>query len=295
MIYDITLKVFYEYGRPTDLGRQVVRVLPRRKTRHQRLITHHLEIRPAPVERRSTRDFFGNDLIELGFDTFSPDLELLLRARVERSGAMGGLDLSPTRTQLADELDQDRRLDATAPLHFLGESTRVRSSSALHSYASEQTSACATVLESVEALGQGLHADLEFVPGTTEVDTSPEDAFAARRGVCQDFSHIMIGGLRAIGVPAGYVSGFLRTIPPSGQPRLEGADAMHAWVRAWCGQELGWVDYDPTNAMRAGRDHVEVAMGRDYADVSPLRGVMRSYGAGSSGHSVDMVEVGAAE
>lgn len=292
MIYDITLRVFYEYGQPTDLGRQVVRVLPRRQTERQRLIASHLEIHPAPVERRSARDFFGNELIELGFDTFSPDLELLLRARVERSGAMGGLDLSPTRAQLSGELEQDRRLDATSPLHFLGDSTRVRSSTALQSYAQENCANCATVLECVEALGRALHEDLEFVPGTTEVDTSPEEAFAARRGVCQDFTHIMIGGLRAIGIPAGYVSGFLRTIPPAGQPHLEGADAMHAWVRAWCGPDLGWVDYDPTNAMRAGRDHVEVAVGRDYTDVSPLRGVMRSSGAGSSGHSVDMVEVG---
>ncbi|MEM8958031.1 MAG: transglutaminase family protein [Pseudomonadota bacterium] len=293
MIYDITLRVFYEYGRPTDLGRQVVRVLPRRQTERQRLIASHLEIHPAPVERRGARDFFGNELIELGFDTFSPDLELLLRARVERRGAMGGLDLSPTRTQLSEELELDRRLDATSPLHFLGESTRVRSSAPFHTYAHERCATCATVLECVEVLGRALHDDLEFVPGTTEVDTSPEEAFAARRGVCQDFTHIMIGGLRAIGIPAGYVSGFLRTTPPPGQPHLEGADAMHAWVRAWCGPDLGWVDYDPTNAMRAGHDHVEVAIGRDYSDVSPLRGVMRSSGAGSSGHSVDMVEVGA--
>lgn len=294
MIYDITLKVFYEYGQPTDLGRQVVRVLPRRQTPRQRLITSHLDIRPSPVERRVAQDFFGNDLLELGFDTFSPDLELLLRARVERRGATGGLDLSPTCAQLAGELGQECRLDATSPLHFLGDSTRVRSEPVLQDYAGEKTRGSRTVLECVESLGQALHSDLEFVPGATEVDTSPQDAFAARRGVCQDFSHIMIGGLRGIGIPAAYVSGFLRTIPPEGQPRLEGADAMHAWVRAWCGSEIGWVDYDPTNAMRAGRDHVEVAMGRDYADVSPLRGVMRSSGAGLSGHSVDMVEVGAA-
>ena len=293
MIYDITLRIFYEYGQPTDLGRQVVRVLPRRETPRQRLLARHFEIRPAPIERRIAQDFFGNDLIELSFDAFSADLELLLQARVERRGATGGLDLSPSPAQLAVELAQECRLDAASPLHFIGPSARVQSTPAIRDYAVETTQGCSTVLECVQSLGQALHADLEFVAGATEVDTSPEEAFAERRGVCQDFSHIMIGGLRAIGVPAGYVSGFLRTIPPEGQPRLEGADAMHAWVRAWCGSQLGWVDYDPTNAMRAGRDHVEVAMGRDYSDVSPLRGVMRSSGASLSGHSVDMVELGA--
>lgn len=291
MIYDITLKVFYEYGRPTDLGRQVVRMLPRPNTDRQRLIASHLEIHPAPVDRRVAQDFFGNDLVELGFDTFSPDLELRLRARVERRGRMGGLDLSPTRDQLAVELEQERRIDATSPLHFRSVSSRVRASAGFAAYAEAQTRGCMTVLECVQTLGRALHADLEFVPGATEVDTSPEEAFAARRGVCQDFTHIMIGCLRSIGIPAGYVSGFLRTTPPPGQPRLEGADAMHAWVRAWCGSEFGWVDFDPTNAMLAGRDHVEVAIGRDYGDVSPLRGVTRSAGAAETGHSVDMVEV----
>lgn len=292
MVYDVTLKVFYEYGQPTDLGRQVVRILPRSQTPRQRVIASHLDIRPAPVERRFAQDFFGNDLVELGFDTFSPELELLLRARVERSRSSSGLDLSPPLEQLSAELEEDRRLDPNSPLHFLVASTRVRLSATLRQYAVERTQGCATVLECVRSIGQALHGDLEFVPGATEVDTSPEEAFSARRGVCQDFTHIMIACLRSLGIPAAYVSGFLRTIPPPGQARLEGADAMHAWTRAWCGQELGWVDYDPTNAIQPGRDHVEVAIGRDYSDVSPLRGVMRSSGSGLSGHSVDMVEIG---
>ena len=89
---------------------------------------------------------------------------------------------------------------------------------------------------------------MRYDPDATEVDTPLAEAFAARHGVCQDFSHIMIAGLRSLGIPAGYVSGFLRTMPPPGKPRLEGADAMHAWVRAWCGAEAGWIEYDPTNA-----------------------------------------------
>ncbi len=103
----------------------------------------------------------------------------------------------------------------------------------------------------------------------------------------------MIGGLRALGVPAGYVSGFLRTSPPPGKPRLEGADAMHAWVRAWCGHETGWIEYDPTNALVVGVDHVEVARGRDYGDVAPVSGVLRISGAQTSEQAVDVLPVGA--
>ncbi|MEM1361517.1 MAG: transglutaminase family protein [Pseudomonadota bacterium] len=291
MIYDITLRIYYEYAQATDMGRQVVRVLPRARAQRQRLLRSNLAIRPEPIERRRSEDFFGNELVELGFDCFSADFELVLRARVERDGSSGGLDLSPDLARMREDLAMENRLDAASPLHFLGNSARVRSGAVFQDFANSHAQATDTVLESVIAIGQAIHDTMEFVPGATEVNTKPEDAFEARRGVCQDFSHIMIASLRSIGVPAGYVSGFLRTLPPPGQARLEGADAMHAWVRAWCGREIGWVDYDPTNAMRAGRDHVEVAMGRDYADVSPVRGVLRSSGASLAGHSVDMVDV----
>ncbi|WP_286789655.1 transglutaminase-like domain-containing protein, partial [Thioclava sp. UBA3469] len=105
----------------------------------------------------------------------------------------------------------------------------------------------------------------------------------------QDFSHIMISCLRGVGIPAGYVSGFLRTYPPPGQPRLEGADAMHAWVRAWAGAETGWVEFDPTNNQYAGEDYITVGYGRDYDDVPPLRGAMRGAGGQQSAQAVDVI------
>ncbi len=123
-----------------------------------------------------------------------------------------------------------------------------------------------------------IHKDFKYDKDATKVDTGPVEAFALKRGVCQDFAHVMIAGLRGVGIPAGYVSGFLRTIPPKGKPRLEGADAMHAWVRVWCGQHAGWVEFDPTNAMLAGPDHITIGHGRDYADISPIVGVLRTSG-----------------
>ena len=148
-----------------------------------------------------------------------------------------------------------------------------------------------SAFDAVRAVGEALHRTLRYDDEATTVDTPMIEAFRNRNGVCQDFSHIMIACLRGIGIPAGYVSGFLRTIPPPGKPRLEGADAMHAWVRAWCGIDMGWVEYDPTNGMLVGADHIVVARGRDYFDVAPVKGVMRSFGEHTTKQSVDVVPV----
>ena len=149
-----------------------------------------------------------------------------------------------------------------------------------------------STLEVVEAISNGLHGAMQFDVDATTVDTSPEEAFARRHGVCQDFSHVMIACLRGVGIPAGYVSGFLRTTPPPGKPRLEGADAMHAWVRAWCGAETGWVEIDPTNALLVGNDHVVIARGRDYSDVAPVKGVLRTAGSQTTEQAVDVIALG---
>jgi transglutaminase-like putative cysteine protease len=141
----------------------------------------------------------------------------------------------------------------------------------------------------MKAIGEALHRDMVFDSKATTVDTSPEEAFAGKRGVCQDFAHIMIACLRGVGMPAGYVSGFLRTIPPKGKPRLSGADAMHAWVRGWCGAETGWVEFDPTNNLLVQNDHVVIGRGRDYSDVAPVKGVMRTAGSQTSEQAVDVI------
>jgi transglutaminase-like putative cysteine protease len=182
-------------------------------------------------------------------------------------------------------------LDARSPHHFLRASALLPDDPAIAGFARDTAAHCRTVVEAVETLGRALNAAMAFDSEATTVETPPSAAFAARRGVCQDISHIMIIGLRALGIPAGYVSGFLRTLPPPGQPKLEGVDAMHAWVRAWCGPEAGWFEYDPTNAMPAGTDHVMISYGRDYADVAPVKGVLRLAGAQSSTQAVDVREL----
>ena len=158
-------------------------------------------------------------------------------------------------------------------------------------FARDAIAGAPTVLAAVEAVGRAIHATMRFDAKATDVDTPATEAFANRHGVCQDFTHVMISCLRGIGIPAGYVSGFLRTVPPAGQPRLEGADAMHAWVSAWVGAEMGWVEYDPTNQMWAGTDHIAIARGRDYDDVAPVRGAMRGAGGQESRQAVDVISV----
>jgi transglutaminase-like putative cysteine protease len=134
------------------------------------------------------------------------------------------------------------------------------------------------VMEAGRALMSAIHGEFTFDADATETDTPPIEAFNRRHGVCQDFSHIMIIAARAHGIPAAYVSGYLRTLPPPGQERLVGADAMHAWVNLWCGEELGWVGFDPTNDKLADTDHIFLGMGRDYSDVAPLDGRFRGAG-----------------
>ena len=131
-----------------------------------------------------------------------------------------------------------------------------------------------TTVAAALALALRIRAEFAYDPGATDASTPVADAFAARHGVCQDFAHVMVVALRLAGLPAAYVSGYLRTLPPPGKPRLVGADATHAWVNLWCGDDLGWVGFDPTNGCIASENHIFTAMGRDYGDVALIGGVL---------------------
>jgi transglutaminase-like putative cysteine protease len=293
MIYDIGLTIAYEYDQPAVAGRHILRLVPADLPGVQRRITGALSISPEPAERRRLVDFFGNAGVEVAFRAAHDEILFRVAARVERVAAPPGLDISPALDRLADEIADYRGLDPDAPHHFLGRSPRTAPTPEMTAYARAQLAPGTTTAAAVRALGLALHRDMRFDPEATTVDTPPAEAFARRHGVCQDFAQVMIACLRGIGVPAGYVSGFLRTNPPPGQPRLEGADAMHAWVRAWCGWETGWVEYDPTNAVVVGTDHILVARGRDYGDVAPVKGVLRIAGEQKSEQAVDVIPVAA--
>jgi len=291
MIYDIHLTIAHRYQQPAGASRHLIRVLPRDIAGRQRITASLIEVAPPPTERGERADFFGNAVTSIAHFDAHDGMSIRLSCRVEVTAPDPTSDLSAPLALLARELDAQVDLGPESPMHFLGPSPRLSANSEIAHFAAEAFGPSGPVTPGVIRLGQALHAAITFDPTATTVDTDPVDAFRQRRGVCQDLSHIMILGLRALGIPAGYVSGYLRTRPPAGQPRLEGADAMHAWVRAWCGAAQGWVEYDPTNATLVGSDHIVVGYGRDYSDVSPVIGHLRASGDQQSTQSVDVIPV----
>ena len=289
MLYDVTLRISYTYDNAADASRQILRLMPMEEANGQRLVVGLQVADPQPEEWIDRVDFFGNRCIEIAYRQAHHDVTFTMRARVERLAQPAKSDTTLPLSALAGELEAHQLLSPWAPHHFLGPSPRVPQDAATAAYARDQIVGDPDVLGLVIAIGLALHRDMEFDAEATTVETPMAEAFAGRRGVCQDFSHVMIACLRGLGIPAGYVSGFLRTIPPPGKPRLEGADAMHAWVCAWCGEKSGWFEYDPTNAMPAGHDHIMVARGRDYSDVAPIKGIMRTFGKHTTEQSVDVI------
>ncbi len=292
MIYDISLTIRHDYGGAATGGRHLVRLTPMDVTGRQRVTATLLTIDPPPAERRSWPDFFGNKVEEFAYSGAHDYVDLTLKASVERFAPQNTDQPATDYLALPDELARSRDLGGNAPLHFRAASARVPHLPQIADYARQILGSLPqgqNTRDVIVALGHALHRDIKFDAKATTVDTPMAEAFANKRGVCQDMSHIMIGALRALGIPAGYVSGFLRTTPPPGKPRLEGADAMHAWVRAWCGQAAGWLDFDPTNNSIAGTDHIEMAWGRDYGDVAPVKGVLRITGGQTSRQAVDVI------
>ncbi len=294
MIYDIRLSIRYDYDRPALEGRHHLRLHPMQIPGVQQVETMRLDVTPEPTERAVFRDFFGNEVTEVVLSGGHLAVAFELQTRVLRYRPGWDRAGSSALAELAQEVAGLRSLAAESPHHFLGPSPRIEADRAIEDHARAAVEGAGSVVDAVEALGRQLHRDMVFDDQATTVDTAPAEAFARGRGVCQDFAQVMIAGLRAIGIPAGYVSGFLRTVPPPGEARLEGADAMHAWVRAWAGAGIGWVEYDPTNALFVADSHVTLATGRDYGDVSPVSGILRSSGSQSSHQAVDVIAQGGA-
>lgn len=291
MLYDIRLELHYEYEGWVHGDRHHVRVLPVSLTGVQRVIAASLQFDPRPDQESSFQDFFGNSVTSIAYRDFHDHLDVRLSARVNVEDNATPADFSPSVAGLQVEIGETWSLAAEAPHHFLSASPRVPLSRDITAYARQSVERTSTVRAAALDFCLSIHSDFAYDKDATKVDTSPVEAFNLKRGVCQDFAHVMIAGLRGVGIPAAYVSGFLRTIPPEGQPRLEGADAMHAWVRVWCGVHTGWVEFDPTNALLAGPDHITIGYGRDYADISPIVGVLRTSGGHETKQSVDVVRV----
>jgi transglutaminase-like putative cysteine protease len=291
MLYDVRLELRYDYEGAVHGDRHLIRVTPVTIPRVQRVIASSLSFDPKPDRLATYADFFGNTVNTLAYHQAHDLLDIRLTARVAVEDLVVPVDLSPPVDQLSQHIAGIWSLRPDSPHHFLGPSPRVHLDPAITAYARESVERTHSVQAAAMDFCLAIHRDFAYDGEATEVDTAPADAFALRRGVCQDFVHVMIAGLRGVGIPAAYVSGFLRTIPPEGEERLEGADAMHAWVRVWCGNQSGWMEFDPTNAMIAGPDHITIGHGRDYADITPIVGVLKTSGSHETTQSVDVVRV----
>jgi transglutaminase-like putative cysteine protease len=248
-----------------------------REMPHQRCTAQRVTIEPTPSCRTEGSDAFGNPITRLEFDRPHQFLRVAstLELEVRQRGVPGHAATERweyTRNQLAyvARAPGPEKLDAC---RYRNESPHVRIKQAFNDYSAECFPARRSMLAAAEALMLKLFEEMTYAPGATGISTPLLAVLATKRGVCQDYAHLMIACLRSRGLAARYVSGYLRTVPRPGSERLIGADASHAWVAVYC-PPLGWVELDPTNGVRAGLDHIALAWGRDFGDVSPLRGVI---------------------
>lgn len=292
MIYRVDHQTTLTYGFGVPSARLNIRLLPI-DWPGQELLASDLQVLPFPAERRDTQ---GPYRVNVTTATF--------RGTVRQVKVTSALTVAvtppprpgptPSVADLRDAALASRDLGPAAPAAYLYASRLAGDDADIADWAAPMLDPARPVLEAALALSARIHDEFIYDPHATDTRTLPAEAFAKRSGVCQDFAHIMIVALRGSGIPAAYVSGYLRTCPPPGRARLIGADAMHAWVAVWCGADGGWIGIDPTNECLARENHIVVAMGRDYADVAPIDGVFTGSGAQTMTFSVDVAEVPAA-
>jgi len=287
MIYKIVHRTTYKYKYPVSVGNHVACLKPRTLLHHQ-LARSELRIQPFPATRTERVDYFGNLLCF--FTVQEPHKELVVEAHSEvimEGNATSWPQHSLPWEEAARLLPDDHSPAGLEAYQFGFESPRIRIRPEFASYALQSFTPGRPMLDGLLDLTARIHKDFRFDSKVTNVRTPTEEVFRKRRGVCQDFAHLQIACLRSLNIAARYVSGYLRTYPPPGQPRLVGADASHAWVSAYC-PGVGWLDMDPTNNVVPSNGHVTLAWGRDYGDVSPLRGLILGGGAHTLKVGVDM-------
>ena len=289
MIYNVRHRTTYRYSTPVSFARCVLRLTPR-ETAAQRVLESTLSITPRPARSRTHMGPFGERVMTVAVETGHTELTIEARSRVEvnRPAPMlpfDGLGWEAVREQAF----ASSGLGMEAPAHFLYPTTATPVLSPITAFGLESFAPGRSIVDAASDLMGRIKRDFTYDPEATGVRTPAIVAFEARRGVCQDFTHIMIAALRGIGLPAAYVTGYLRTTPPPGRPRLEGADATHAWVWLWCGESAGWVGFDPTNDLVVAGDHIMLAVGRDSADTAPIDGIILGAGEQKLKVAVDVV------
>jgi transglutaminase-like putative cysteine protease len=291
VIYDIRHVTTYAYESSVSFARCSLRLEPRSGD-GQELLSHSVEIRPRPANRTVRRDFFGTHTESIVIEAAHRHLRIDSRSRVSVSRrAPGRTAPSPAWENVRDLALAANSLGPASPIGYVFASALVPVQAPVTAYAAASFPAGMGVLVGAVDLMHRIRSEFKYDPKATVISTPLHEVFDKRHGVCQDFAHVMIAGLRGLGLPAAYVSGYLRTIPPPGKPRLQGADATHAWVSLWCGDELGWIGFDPTNDLLIENDHIVLGVGRDFSDVSPVDGIIVGSPRQKLGVAVDVVLV----
>lgn len=288
MIYHVSHVTTYQYSEAVALCQNIAHLTPRPGFR-QLSRDFNLDIKPQPAVLTSRLDYFGNP--EVFFSVQEPHRSLSIQA-THVADVMPSMPMDPTRTtaweSVRDMLAHQRDPEVLEAYEFVFDSHHVHAAANLEEYAGQSFTPGRPILDAVLDLTHRIHADFRYDRRATTVSTSLQEVFANRRGVCQDFAHLQIACLRSLGLAARYVSGYISTMPPPGQKRLLGSDASHAWISLYCA-EAGWVDLDPTNDLIPSDHHILLAWGRDYDDVSPIKGVILGGGVPKVTVAVDVI------
>jgi transglutaminase-like putative cysteine protease len=273
----------YEYGSPVELAAHILHLRPR-PLPWQQIVSGEIVAEPSGSRRRDAEDHFGNVVTWLFLDRPHADFIITAESVVEVS-----YPLPPKVTPAWESIvEAAHGPDAGPAAEFRFDSPMAPSVAETRDFAAISFVKDRPVLDALCDLNRRIYKEFRFRSGVTTISTPVSQVMKRREGVCQDFSHLMVSALRGLGLPARYNSGYIRTKPPPGQKRRQGSDQSHAWVGAWMGPELGWVDLDPTNGIVVHEEHVLLGWGRDYGDVSPVQGVILGGGANHLTVSVDL-------
>ncbi len=291
MLYQVSHLTRYVSETKVSIGMNQMHLSPR-TTAWQTCLEHEILTTPGPSVRDIRGDAFGNTVGYFFFESGYQSLEIRALSRVEvLPRPRLDPESSPAWESIVASVERERSGEWLRAMEMTVPSPHVDwTGSELADYARESFSPGKPVVAGLAALLDRFHDDFEFDAESTTVSTTVTEVFELRKGVCQDFAHAFIAMLRSIGLPARYVSGYLRTHAPEGKPRLRGADASHAWVALYAG-ELGWIELDPTNRCFISQDHITTAWGRDYSDVNPVCGIVIGSGLHSLHVEVDVDEI----
>lgn len=285
MQYRISHTTKYSYAEPASVCHNLVHLAPANFPR-QAVHEYRLTVQPSPPTIVNRRDYFNNRVDYFSVTEPHQGLTITATSRVDVSPPTPIEDNPPWEQIAAQFRPGTPRI--LSVLQFAFKSRHIPMLEQLQQYAKISFTKNRPIFDAARELTKRIRTDFKYDAGATTIQTPVAEAFARRHGVCQDFAHVAIGCLRSLGLPARYVSGYLRTLPPPGKPRLVGADASHAWFSVYCGDKTGWIDMDPTNDVVCGADHVTAAWGRDFEDVTPIQGVVIGGGPHMMSVSVDV-------